>query len=308
MVHSLYGRKSMKTAKLIHNPTAGDEEHSRKKLISMIESGGFKCVYSSTKDDDWKTIAEGVDFLIGAGGDGTVRKIVRKLLNRKVLEKTWPIGVLPLGTANNIARALEIEGTSEEIVQSWKTGRVKQFDVGAVSLAQQTDFFLESFGCGIFPYLMMETKKRDLDSITDLEKKMNTALELLHEIVISYEPHHLELDIDGAHHSGKYILVEVMNTKSIGPNLVLAPGADPGDGFFNVVLIAEKNKDRFAAYLQSKFEGEEAEYRYDTLEGKDIRLTWQGTHIHVDGEIIKTKDSVEMEIQLKRGLVEFLIR
>jgi len=297
----------VKTAKLIHNPTAGDEEHSRKDLISLIESNGFECTYSSTKEDDCKRIEEEVDFLVAAGGDGTVRKIVKKLLKRKLLERTWPIGLLPLGTANNIAKTLGIHGTIESIVESWKTARLEKFDVGCVNMAKETNFFLEGFGCGIFPYLMLEMQNQNLESIEDSKTKMNSALELLHQIVLAYEPHQLQLEIDGANHSGKYILVEIMNTRSIGPNLVLAPDANPGDGELNVVLIAEKNKDRFATYLEEKLAGNEEEYRYDTLLGKKIRMIWQGTHIHVDGESVKTKKSAEIQIALRERLIEFLV-
>ncbi len=62
---------------------------------------------------------EKVDFIVAAGGDGTIRKITKELLDRKLSEKTWPIALLPLGTANNIAQTLEINGTSEDIIHSW---------------------------------------------------------------------------------------------------------------------------------------------------------------------------------------------
>src|ERR1051325_5153423 len=98
----------MKKVKLLHNPTAGDEEHSKKELVALIKSNGYDCKYSSTKDKDWAEFEEDLDFLIAAGGDGTIRKITKELLNRKKLEKILPIAPLPLGTANNIAKTLNI--------------------------------------------------------------------------------------------------------------------------------------------------------------------------------------------------------
>jgi len=297
----------MKVAMLVHNPTAGDEEHSKKDLISMIEKKGYQCVYASTKEKGWK-VKSHIDFLIVAGGDGTVRKIVKKLLKRKVLQKTLPIGLLPLGTANNIAKALDISGTTEETIDSWQTAHRKKFDVGYVTYSKETNFFLEGLGFGIFPYLMQEMKNQDKESIEDPELKMRAALELLHQIVLSYEPRLCTLEVDGANHSGKYLLAEIMNTRSIGPNLVLAPDADPGDGELEIVLIAEKHKEKFASYLKNKLAGnEEEEYRYDTLKGKNIQISWQGTHVHLDGEIIKAAESTELTIELKEGLVEFLV-
>ena len=296
----------MKVAKLVHNPTAGDEEHTKKELIATIEKGGFKCRYASTKEKGWKKLEPKIDFLIAAGGDGTVRKIVKKLLKRKILQKGLPIGLLPLGTANNIAKALAISGTHEEIINSWHAASMKKFDVGRVCNLEESNFFLEGLGYGIFPYLIVEMKKGGRD-FEDPELEITTALALLHEIVLSYEPRHCELEVDGTNHSGKFLMTEIMNTPSIGPNLVLAPDADPCDGELEIVLVPEKYKERFATYLTNKIAGQEEEYRYDTLRGKKIRISWEGTHVHVDGDVLKIPRRYALEIEVKEGLIEFLV-
>ena len=148
----------MKIINLLHNPTAGSEDHDREELISLMEKNGFECQYWSTKKD-WKDIDEKADFIVAAGGDGTVRKITKQLLDRKLSEKTWPIALLPLGTANNIAQTLNIEGNAEEIIQSWHHTHIKEFDVGRIRNLPKIEFFLESLGYGIFPYLIKKMKK-----------------------------------------------------------------------------------------------------------------------------------------------------
>jgi len=110
----------MKYAKLVHNPTAGEGDHSKKKLIKKIEKAGYTCSYSSTKEKGWENIDEDkTDLLIVAGGDGTVRKSVAKLLTRKVIDKKLPVALLPCGTANNIAKALGLSDSIREIISSW---------------------------------------------------------------------------------------------------------------------------------------------------------------------------------------------
>lgn len=296
----------MKLAKLLHNPKAGDEAHSKEELISIIESNGFRCIYSSTKTKDWKNIEPEVDFLIAAGGDGTIRSLTKELLHRKVLEKTWPIALLPLGTANNIAKALDVSGTTEEIIQSWHTASVKKYDVGIYDL-EKSEFFLEGFGYGIFPYLMQEMKKQGKESIESPEDKMQAALELLHKISLAYEPRKCRLEVDGIDHSGKYLLAEIMNTRSIGPNLLLSPDADPGDGELEVVLVREEDKQHFVSYVESKMNAAERTHVFHTLKGKNVRVSWEGTHVHVDDEILKMKQSAEVQIELRVGLLEFLV-
>ena len=65
----------MKLSTLIHNPGAGAEKYSKEQLVSRIESLGFECRYSSTKKKGWKEVESDTDFVIIAGGDGTVRKV-----------------------------------------------------------------------------------------------------------------------------------------------------------------------------------------------------------------------------------------
>src|SRR5215471_1959562 len=239
----------MKIVNLLHNPSAGHEDHSADKLVSLLEANGFECEYSSMERKEWKKMQDKVDFIVAAGGDGTVRKITKELLDRKLSEKTWPIGLLPLGTANNIAQTLEINGDTEEIIKSWHHPQIKSFDVGRIDGLFGVKFFLESFGYGIFPFLIRKMKKADKKAIETPEMEIKVALEILHDIIFSYEPKRCELTVDGTDHSGKFLLVEVMNTRLMGPNLFLSPHGDPGDGQFEIILIPEEDKGKLASYV-----------------------------------------------------------
>src|SRR5688572_13921184 len=81
----------MKLAQLLHNPGAGEEAHSKKELIALIEETlDVECRYFSTKEKDWQDIEPGIDLLVIAGGDGTIRKVCRELLNRKRIDRQVP--------------------------------------------------------------------------------------------------------------------------------------------------------------------------------------------------------------------------
>ena len=298
----------MRLAQLIHNPGAGDEEHAKEEIIALIKSHGFDCRYSSTKKKTDKLLNEEADFLIVAGGDGTIRKVIKEMVERKAIEKTWPIGLLPLGTANNIAKTLELEGKHEELIKAWHNEKHKDFDVGKISDFDKASFFLESMGFGIFPYLVKQMGKKGKEEIENPETKMQAALKLLHRSIFSYDAKYCDLKIDGEDHSGKYLLVEIMNTKSMGPNLFLAPNADPGDGLFNVVMIPENDKEKFAEYVKNKINGQEETYEFPEIKGKEVYVSWDGTHVHVDDEIIKLKKNTGIKIQLKEALLKFLIK
>lgn len=294
-----------KIIKLVHNPTAGDEEHDKQLLVGQIEDAGFECRYSSTKKDGWKEIDEDIDIIAVAGGDGTVRKVVKLLLKRNGLAKGLPIGLLALGTANNIAKTFEVDSDTEKVIDSWKTARTKKVDVGLIENVAEVDFFLEGFGYGIFPYLMKEMKKAQ-EVFASPEDELKGALKKMHELVLSYEPRHCQLEVDGTDHSGKFLLAEVMNIKSIGPNIVLSPLADPGDGELEVVLVPEAHKTKFADFILHKLNGGEETYQFHTLKAKKLSISWDGTHVHADDELLKLEKEAKVSIEIKEGALQFL--
>lgn len=297
----------MNHATIIHNPGSGDERYSKNDLEKMIESAGLKCRYLSTKEEGWKNIPEKTDVIIVAGGDGTVKKVSKILLERQLLDKTLPIALLPLGTANNIAKTLNVPAEPEKLINVLKHAARKDFDVGRIENIDSAPFFLESLGFGIFPYLMQQMEKKyDGDNGGDAAAEIQFALQMLHDTVTTYEAKECKLTVDGTDHSGRFILAEIMNIRSIGPNLVLAPLADPGDGEFEVVLVPESQKTKFAAFIKEMMEGSKATYTFHTLKGSKINIQWSGSQVHVDDKIVKVEKGTDITVEVKRSLLQFL--
>ena len=296
----------MQVVKLIHNPKAGDEQHGKDDLIQKIEKAGFECRYASTKKNDWKGIDEDIDIVAAAGGDGTVRKVIREVLKRKMLDKPLPIGLLPLGTANNIAKTLEINEGVKKTAESWKEARVKRVDIGMIHNIPGKTFFLESVGFGVFPYLIKEMGELE-EEFSSPEEELKACWRKLHEIVQWYEPRNCHLEVDGTDHSGKFLLVEVMNMRSIGPNMVLSPLTDPSDGELDVVLVPEAHKEKFTQYVLHKMNDGDDSYQFHTLKAKNLTIKWEGTRVHVDDKMIKMEKGITVSIEVKPGVLEFLI-
>lgn len=298
----------MKFAKLLHNPGAGEAGLTKKALVSMIQSAGFGCSYSSTKKKGWEKIEPSdADFLILAGGDGTVRKVAEELLDKTLLEKKLPIGLIPLGTANNIAKTLGIAGGPSAIIQSWNAATLKKYDVGRIYGLRKARFFLESFGYGIFVELMEKMSELDESEKDTPEKSLKTALKELSLIVQKAEARYCKVLLDGVEYDNNYLLVEVMNTASIGPNLKLAPLADPGDGIFDVVLITESQRKEFAAYIDHKLQGKDPHPGFQKFRARQVQLFWEGKKAHIDDKMLSVKKPEQVKIELLHELLEFLV-
>jgi diacylglycerol kinase (ATP) len=297
----------MKKAILLHNPTAGENDFSKKELIESIKKQGFEVEYSSVKKDGWDEFSEDTDFLIIAGGDGTVRRVAKALMKRKRIEKQYPIAILPHGTANNIAGTLKVDGGVKDIVKTWQNANLKRFDIGKVNGISDDMFFLEAFGLGVFPRLIKVMEKMEDDIGDDVDEKLKVAQAVLYDVVLNYKPQKCRIVADGVEYRGKYILVEVMNTRSIGPRLELAPNGDPGDGEFDVVMISEEDQQKFQTFVLNQLNGADETLNLTTIQAKKLEIEWEGKDVHVDDERLKVESPVKLSVEIQAGVLEFLV-
>lgn len=298
----------MKHIRVLHNPGAGTTQHSEKKIISLIEAMGFTCSYYSTKKDGQKDfISEDADIMAIAGGDGTVRKLVDEILHRKMLDKKPPIGLLPCGTANNIARMLDIAGTPEEIISRWRDQNIKQVDVAKVYGLKEQEFIMESLGFGVFPKLIKKMKTRS-EKPGSPAQELKVAVKELYKIVSEYKGRECTVTIDGQRYSGQYLLVEVMNTQSVGPNLNLAPKASVSDGLLDVVLVPISQRDKLAGYVNARLKYGKDELFFGTaIQGAEINVEWSGKLVHADDQLVVLKKPITIKLSARKGLIEFLV-
>src|SRR5690606_23383089 len=115
--------------------------------------------------------------------------------------------------------SLGITNGIDNILANLDKNRVKKYDVGRIEGLKEPMLFLESFGYGIFPELMKRIKENERRKEEDPEKEMKAAQELLQTIILNYPAEMFNIIIDGTGYAGNYILAEVMNISSIGPNL-----------------------------------------------------------------------------------------
>ena len=139
------------------------------------------------------------------------------------------------------------------------------------------------------------------------EEKLKAARAVLLEIVQNYEARPCTIVADGVEHSGNYIMVEIMNIRSIGPNLVLAGEADPGDGYLDVVMVSEGSRNKFESFLISRINDEEKEFSFSTIRAKKVKVFWDGKDAHADDERLKIETPVEVEIEILPDMLQFMI-
>ena len=232
---------------VLHNPTSGDEEHGRRDLEALLQDAGHDVVYRSLGSEGLREVfSEPHDLVVVAGGDGSVRKVFTALGGARTT-----IALLPTGSANNIARTLGIEtDTPADLVAGWERARRSRFDLWEVTAPWGDSRCVEAVGGGLFAeVLTAAAEARDEPSG---DEKVDFGLQLLLERLAETRPATWTLELDGRHEEAELLGVAAMNVRELGPNLPLAPGADPGDGCLDVVLIRPEDRTPLAAYLEAR--------------------------------------------------------
>ena len=281
---------------LFHNEDAGDGS-SVDEIAALLERHGHHLVNVVDKEFSVERILEShADLVVAAGGDGTVATAARVLAGRKVR-----LAILPLGTANNIAKSLCGEGPLDTLVEGWAHTAPQSLDVGIARGEWGERFFFESVGAGLIPSGIAAAKAQEGSSTSKPEDAARTFRDTLARL----EPQRWTISVDGREHSGEFLLVEVLNIPSIGPNLVLSDEANPSDGLFSVVIATEQHRAVLDAYLSRRISGSERPLSMAPIHATRVEIHGS-TDVHVDDQLLSTRSPQTVSMTIDPAVLEFL--
>ncbi len=127
------GQRKRQRALMLINPNARQGGTPLDPVAARLEAGGLDLVpelFSSTAEisADIARRREGMDLIIVCGGDGTINAAARG-----VMETGLPMGILPMGTANDLARTLAIPPDLNAAADVITAGHRRRIDVGEVN-------------------------------------------------------------------------------------------------------------------------------------------------------------------------------
>jgi diacylglycerol kinase (ATP) len=276
------GEEKMKVT-LFHNPKSGIfNGQTPDKLTGALAEAGYEATYrTSESPEELDQILNEVDGpLVIAGGDGSVREVATRVMGRNN-----PLMILPMGTANNISRALNGDSDVLTIIQGLKNPTKRFFDMGRLSSPWGLDYFLESLGIGFYASILNYYEPEKGKSIL---RGIESILEGLSEY---QAPKSFQITLDGQDISGEYLLVEILNTPTIGPRLKLAARTDPQDGLFNVVRVRDDGQNGLLHYVTSLVKGQIEELPNVLVnQGRSLEILWDGFPLHLDDQVLPVKE------------------
>lgn len=273
--HPVQGREIA----LLSNPRSGGGRGARHRdaALARLRESGFVVRNLQGRDADEASdlahacVADGVEALVVCGGDGLVHLGVQAVAGSGV-----PLGLIPAGTGNDLARYLDLPradplAAADRIIASRRR---------TIDLARSGDrYFVTVLAAGLDALVNQRA-----DAMRWPRGQMRYHLATLAELR-TFRPIHYTLDLDGERVQHEAMLVAVGNGESFGGGLRITEGALLDDGLLDVVVITRMSKPKLVRAYPRLYNGtidRVAEYVHRRV--RTVSVAAPGIVSYADGE------------------------
>ncbi|WP_433746904.1 diacylglycerol kinase [Falsibacillus pallidus] len=242
----------MKRARIIYNPTSGREIFKKNlaEVLLRLEKAGYETsCHATTCEGDASEAARiaverKYDLVIAAGGDGTINEVVNGLAEQEFRPK---LGIIPVGTTNDFARALHIPRDIMAAVDIIVKGDRIPVDIGRMN----DRYFINIAGGGRLTELTYEVPSKLKTMLGQLAYYLKGM-----EMLPSIRATEVSIEYDGKLFEGEVMLFLVGLTNSVGGFERLAPDASINDGLFSLLVLKKTNLAEFIRIASLAIRGE----------------------------------------------------
>lgn len=250
-----------------------------------------------------EAVRQGYDPIIAAGGDSTYNEIVNGMMT--AFDGDGPIrpafGILPMGTANDLADNLRVPKDLSAAAQIISAGHIRPLDVCQVN----DRYFVNNSAIG------MET------AVTVIQMEMKHVhgvfrYLLATVIAIARNPQwHMKIEWEGGEYQGPVTLVSVGNNPRTGGVFYTVPHADPFDGKLSFTFGSIPTRRKIIRLLPSLLKPAEGNIT-ESPAVHEVHTPWlrihtePGTPAHTDGEVFDV-DIHDLEYRIYPGKLPMLL-
>ena len=265
----------------IVNPNAGSKNKAKyTKLIQLIKSNDAHIIWETTEpleavDFAKKALEQGATRIIAVGGDGTINEVASVLVGKSI-----PLGIIPVGSGNGLARHLNIPLNYKKAFQKALVGATIKIDVGHIN---NKPFFCTA-GVGFdaaVAHRFANSKGRGL-----LNYIKATIITLF-----KYKP--IQVSINNAPVE-KIFSLSIANANQFGNNAFISPFSNIQDGQLELVKIGILNKLQ-AGIIAVRLFKKSIHHSNDVhiIACKTASIYYaKNTPIHIDGENLVTDNEL----------------
>ncbi len=248
-------------ALLIHNPNAGGGGNARHTKLDearrILESRGIQAELQETTapgeaiEIAKRATTDGRQLVIACGGDGTINEVVNGLAGSQNGHRV-PLALLPAGTANVLAKELELSWDIPKAAEQLACGKVREIALGLATPLEQPEkarYFLSVAGAG---------PDGRITYAVDLELKARFGILAYWwqgaREVFNYKFHHFRVTGEGQ--SREVSLVIVGRTKHYGGPFKITTEADLFENQFEFLGLTTQSGLKYLSYLPTLWMGD----------------------------------------------------
>jgi YegS/Rv2252/BmrU family lipid kinase len=269
---------------LVTNPAAGGTARDAvSAAAAVLRAATELTVVEAGSPGDLDTLldqyAPGSCGLVVAGGDGSLHQVVAALHRRGRLAADQPLGLVPLGTGNDLARTLGVPLDPAEAASAYLTGRPRVLDL-----------VTEDAGGVVVNVVHLGVGAEAARRATALKDRLGSAAYAVGSVAAGAGAAgwHLRVTVDDAvvHVDREVLMVAVANGRTIGGGAEIAPHAQPDDGLLDVVVATSTGLLARLGFAVALREGAHVE-RDDVIvvRGRTVTVTGDPFPVNADGEL-----------------------
>jgi YegS/Rv2252/BmrU family lipid kinase len=257
-------------------------------------------VYETLKEDAVERIAReaqgrGYEMVVAAGGDGTVSAVAEGLVGTET-----PLGIIPLGTANVLARELGISVELEGAVQLL-AGEHGVTSIDAMKVGEK--HYFTQVGVGIDALMIRDTKREDKRRFGRIAYIWTAMTRLL-----GFQPRRFLIRADGRQERRRASQIVIANSGVLGqPPFRWGPDIEPDDGRLDVCIVRAQTLLDYLALAWHVVRGQHrrsSNVRYLNARREIVIETRRPLPVQADGEII---GETPVQVQLVPAAVRVIV-
>ena len=239
-------------AKLIFNAISGRSEESPNQLTEILDAMQNQYilpeVYMVRPDSQVEAVVHsaikgGIKLVVVAGGDGTIDSVVGAMIGRSAT-----LGIIPIGTRNNLAYNLGIPSTIGDAVALLREGRRLKIDVGKIRHGRASRWFLEDATLGLLSDIYPFADSVQHGDLTQIGNLLST--------VVSSTPSRLRMILEGRKRIDmSAYMVLIANMPYIGPRFQISPDVSWNDNRLDVFVFSDMGKLDLISYAMQSASG-----------------------------------------------------
>ncbi|MDN4014630.1 YegS/Rv2252/BmrU family lipid kinase [Chryseobacterium gambrini] len=223
-----------------------------------------------------------VDIFVAIGGDGTISTVARNLIDTEKI-----LAIFPAGSGNGFSNETQFSKNLDELLEKIRTGNSRKIDTFTVN----ERLSINVSGTGFDGKVVKEFEKTT--------RGFKNYIKVSFKTFFSYKPIKLKFfDEKYKQYNGKYLMVNIANTRQFGNNAYIAPHASKSDGLVDMVLVKKFPFTYSALFAFRMFTKKLKQDNYITyLPVSEIEFKVNTKNWHLDGEFNKIKSPIRVKVQ-----------